>query len=160
VGLARSRPSSLLVDPDAELVDDLADLVKRLFAGHLDPVMAALRARHATGLRLLHGNVAAGVASALGAVATAEGAPPALRERVDAATAAIAHPDEPDLGRWTGWNYRRTTCCLWWKTSAADGKLCEDCSLRPADPRTGDTSPPSDRENRHQLPGAERAIAP
>jgi ferric iron reductase protein FhuF len=129
VGLARSRPSSLLVDPGAELVRDLDDLVKRLFAGHLDPVMAALRARHATGLRLLHGNVAAGVASALGAVGTAVGAP-ALRDRVDAVTAAIAHPDEPDLGAWTGWDYRRTTCCLWWKTSAADGKLCEDCSLR------------------------------
>ena len=129
VGLARSRPSSLLVDPDAELVHDLDDLVKRLFAGHLDPLMAALRARHATGLRLLHGNVAAGVASALGAVGTAEGAPP-LQERRDAATAAIAHPEAPDLGGWTGWDYRRTTCCLWWKTSAADGRLCEDCSLR------------------------------
>jgi adenosylcobyric acid synthase len=129
VGLARSRPSSLLVDPGAELVHDVDDLVKRLFAGHLDPIMAALRARHATGLRLLHGNVAAGVASALGAVGTAVGAPP-LRDRVDAATAAIAHADEPDLGRWTDWEYRRTTCCLWWKTSAADGRLCEDCSLR------------------------------
>ncbi|MEA2828817.1 MAG: adenosylcobyric acid synthase [Actinomycetota bacterium] len=159
VGLARSRPSSLLVDPDAELVHDLDDLVKRLFAGHLDPLMAALRARHSAGRRLLHGNAAAGVASALGAVATAEGAPP-LRERVDAATAAIARADEADLGRWTGWDYRRTTCCLWWKTSAADGKLCEDCSLRPADPRTGDTSPAPDRGNRHQLPGAEKATAP
>ncbi len=130
VGLARSRPSSLIVDPDAALLDDLDDLVRRLFAGHLDPLMAALRARHATGRRLLHGNVAAGVASALGAVGTAEGAPPHLRERVDAATAAIARPHEPDLGGWTGWDYRRTTCCLWWKTTAADGRLCEDCSLR------------------------------
>ena len=131
VGLARSRPSSLLVDPDAELVDELDDLVRRLFEGHLDPLVAALRARHATGLRLLHGNAAAGVASALGAVGTAEGAPATLRARVEAATAAIARPHEPDLGAWTGWDYRRTTCCLWWKTSAAAGKLCEDCSLRP-----------------------------
>ena len=131
VGLARSRPSSLLVDPDAELVDDLDDLVRRLFAGHLDPLMAALRIHHSAGMRLLHGNAAAGVASALGAVATAEGAPQ-LRARVDAATAAIARPHQPDLGGWTGWNYRRTTCCLWWKTSAAAGTLCEDCSLRPA----------------------------
>ena len=154
VGLARSRPSSLLVDPGAELVHDLDDLVKRLFAGHLDPMMAALRARHASGLRLLHGNVAAGVASALGAVGTADGAPP-LRDRVDAATAAIAHPEEPDLGRWTDWDYRRTTCCLWWKTSAADGKLCEDCSLR-----TGDTSAAPDRQHRHQLPGGGSQVAP
>jgi adenosylcobyric acid synthase len=137
VGLARSRPSSLLVDPDAEMVDDLDELVRRLFAGHLDPLMAALRARHATGLRLLHGNVAAGVASALGAVGTAEVAPPTLRPRVDAATAAIARPHQPDLGAWSGWDYRRTTCCLWWKTSAAAGKLCEDCSLRPAAAQAG-----------------------
>ena len=130
VGLARSRPSSLLVDPEAELVHDVDDLVKRLFAGHLDPLMAALRARHAIGLRLLRGNLAAAVASALGAVGTADGAPPHLVARRDLATAAIAHPDEPDLGAWTGWDFRRTTCCLWWKTSAANGALCEDCSLR------------------------------
>ena len=131
VGLARSRPSSLVIDPDARMIDDLDELVRRLFAGHLDPLMAALRARHATGLRLLHGNVAAGVASALGAIGTADGAPPDLRPRIEAATAAIARPHEPDLGAWTGWDFRRTTCCLWWKTSAAAGKLCEDCSLRP-----------------------------
>ena len=84
--------------------------------------MAALRARHAIGLRLLHGNVAAGVASALGAVGTAEGAPARCGTGSTPATAAIARPDEPDLGAWTGWDYRRTTCCLWWKTSAADGR--------------------------------------
>jgi hypothetical protein len=124
--------------------------------------MAALRARHATGLRLLHGNIAAGVASALGAVGTADGAPP-LQARRDAATAALARPPEPDLGGWTGWDYRRTTCCLWWKTSAAAGALCEDCSLQPTaggaepHPRTGDTSPAPDRANRPQLPDAEAA---
>jgi adenosylcobyric acid synthase len=152
VGLARSRPSSLVVDPGARTIEDLDDLVRRLFTGHLDPVMAALRARHATGLRLVQGNVAAGVASALGAVGTAEGAPPDLIARRDAATAAIARPHEPDLGFWRGWDYRRTTCCLWWKTSAAAGKLCEDCSLHPAPAtRTGDTDGRQDDQNRHQL---------
>jgi adenosylcobyric acid synthase len=145
VGLARSRPSSLLVDPGAAMIDDLDRLVTRLFDDHLDPVAASLRARHAVGTRLLHGNTAAAVASALGAVGTAEGAPDGLRDRVDRATAAIARPDEPDLGAWTGWDYRRTTCCLWFKTTAAKGAMCEDCSLRP-DPapqphRTGDTEP-------------------
>ncbi|HEX7277165.1 MAG TPA: hypothetical protein VF244_07295, partial [Acidimicrobiales bacterium] len=129
VGLARSRPSSLLVDPDAELVHDLDDLVKRLFAGHLDPLMDSIRARHPVGLRLLHGNVVAAVASALGAVGTATEAPP-LATRRDEVFAAIARPDQPDLGRWTDWDFKRTTCCLWWKTSASKGALCEDCSLR------------------------------
>ena len=139
VGLARSRPSSLIVDPEAAVVDDLDRLVTRLFDDHLDPVAASLRARHAVGTRLLHGNTAAAVASALGAVGTADGAPQ-LRDRVDQATAAIARPDEPDLGGWTGWDYRRTTCCLWFKTTASKGATCEDCSLRPHDPqRTGDT---------------------
>ncbi len=145
VGLARSRPSSLVVDPEATVIDDLDRLVARLFDDHLDLVSASLRARHAVGTRLLHGNTAAAVASALGAVGTAEGAPPHLRARVDQVTAAIARPDEPDLGAWTGWDYRRTTCCLWFKTTASKGATCEDCSLRPdprAEPhRTGDTEP-------------------
>ncbi len=124
VGLARSRPSSLLVDPGAGLVGDVDVLVERLFAGHLDPMMDSLRARHAVGRRLLHGNAAAAVASALGAI----GAP---ADRRDDITAAIARPDQPDLGAWTAdGEFRRTTCCLWWKTSAANGSLCEDCSLR------------------------------
>ncbi len=142
VGLARSRPSSLIVDPEATLVDDLDRLVTRLFDDHLEPVAASLRARHAVGARLLHGNTAAGVASALGAVGTADSAPPTLRARVAQATAAIARPDEPDLGAWAGWDYRRTTCCLWFKTTASKGATCEDCSLRPDNPqRTGDTEP-------------------
>jgi ferric iron reductase protein FhuF len=143
VGLARSRPSSLLVDPAAAVVADLDPLVARLFDRHLEPVAGALRARHAVGTRLLHGNAAAAIASALGAVGTAAGAP-LRRARVDAVTAAIARPDEPDLGAWTGWDYRRTTCCLWYKTSAADGATCEDCSLRPQARPTGSPVPAKD----------------
>jgi ferric iron reductase protein FhuF len=132
VGLARSRPSSLLVDPDAVVVEDLDSLVDRLFAGHLDPLAASLRSRHPLGLQLIWGDAAAGIASALGAVATADGAP-ALRSRVDEITAVLPH-DIGRLGTWApdGWAFRRATCCLWWKTApaAAAGAWCEDCSLR------------------------------
>lgn len=130
VGVARNRPSSLVVDPDAAELSVLGDVVERLFADHLDAVAAALKDRHALGTPLLWGNAAAGIASALGAVATAEGAPP-LRDQVEAVTAALPHAIS-ELGRWepASWSFRRRTCCLWWKTTAAAGALCEDCSLR------------------------------
>ncbi len=133
VGLARSRPSSLLVDPTARVITDLDDVIGRLFEGHLDRVADALRTRHALGTQLIWGDTAAGIASALGAVGTAEGAPP-VRDRVDGITAALPH-DIGVLGAWTPgrWAFQRRTCCLWWKTAAANGALCEDCSLRRSD---------------------------
>ena len=133
VGIARSRPSSLLVDPGAAVITELPKLVDRLFAGHLDRVAEALRQRHSLGTQLVWGNAAAGIASALGAVGTASGAPP-LRDRLDVVLGALPH-DIGTLGTWAPgtWSFRRRTCCLWWKTTAADGALCEDCSLRPTE---------------------------
>lgn len=132
VGMARSRPSSLLVDPAAAVIAHLPSLIERLFAGHLDRVAESLRTGHSLGVQLIWGDTAAGIASALGGIGTAEDAPP-LRDRVDEVTAALPH-EIPHLGTWTpgGWAFRRRTCCLWWKTTASNGLLCEDCSLRPA----------------------------
>lgn len=132
VGMARNRPSSLLVDPAAAVVTHLPSLVERLFAGHLVRVAESLRTRHSLGVQLIWGDTAAGIASALGAIGTAEDAPP-LRDRVDEVTAALPH-EIPHLGTWAAgrWAFRRRTCCLWWKTTASNGTLCEDCSLRPA----------------------------
>lgn len=132
VGLDRARPSSLLIDPDAAVIADLATLVEHLFAGHLDGVAAALREHHALGTPLIWGDTAAGISSALCAAGTADGAPP-LRHRVDEIIAELPH-DIGALGTWTPerWAFRRRTCCLWWKTTASNGALCEDCSLRPA----------------------------
>lgn len=130
IGIARSRPSSLLVDPAARIITDLDDLVARLFAGHLDHIAEALRRPHSLGAQLVWGNAAAGIASALGAVGTAPDAP-ALSDRLDVILPALPH-DIAVLGDWEPgrWSFRRRTCCLWWKTTAADGALCEDCSLR------------------------------
>jgi ferric iron reductase protein FhuF len=131
VGVGRGRPSSLVVGPHAEEVDDLEKLLDRLFAAHLDPMAEALRARHPIGQRLVWGNAAASIASCLGAVAGADGAPDELDARIDVVTAALPH-EMAELGAWTvpHTDYRRTTCCLWWKTDASKGALCEDCSLR------------------------------
>ena len=132
VGVARSRPSSLLVDPAAAPVEDLRTLVAATFPGHLDGVALAVRGDRAVGEQLGWGNVAAALASAMGAVATAEGAPP-LGARIQQVLDVLPH-GIADLGAWTvppeaGFGFRRRTCCLWWKTSVAAGALCEDCSL-------------------------------
>ena len=138
VGIARSRPSSLLVDPAAEAVTDLTQLVGRIFVGHLDPLADALRADHRLGTQLLWGNAAAGIGSVLGAVGSADGAPP-IRVRGGRHPGGPPH-DIAALGDWVGpgWTFQRTTCCLWWKTTAAGGSLCADCSL---EPRTAERAP-------------------
>jgi ferric iron reductase protein FhuF len=132
IGMARGRPSSLLVDPTASVIADLGELIDRLFAENLDLVAEPLRARHSLGAQLVWGNTAAGIASVFGALASAEGAPP-LRPRIEKVTAALPHRIG-ELGGWAtdSWSFQRKTCCLWWKTTAANGALCEDCSLRPA----------------------------
>jgi hypothetical protein len=137
--------SHCLASPGAERAgDDLATFEDRLFAGHLDRVAGSLRSRHALGRSLIWGNVAAACASAAGSVQAVAGA--GWRGRLGAFLQAAPH-GLSDLGRWTlpatpvapappavagagaGPSYRRTTCCLWWKTSAAAGALCADCSL-------------------------------
>lgn len=132
VAVSRSRPSSIVYGPQAEVVTEVEDLVQRLFDGHLDPVSHALRVRHRVGQPLVWGNAVAGVASALSAVATAPGAPD-VDARAQAVLGALPH-DMGRLGQWGSgpqrWTFRRRTCCLWWKTTIAAGALCEDCSLR------------------------------
>jgi iron complex transport system ATP-binding protein len=136
VGVARSRPSSVayLATPRSLGTRGpaaLDQLVADLFPGHLDRMAEALRARHTLGRSLIWGNVAAACASAAGSVRAAAGA--GWRDRLGTFLAAAPH-DLAALGRWTfptdaDPSYRRTTCCLWWKTSAAAGAVCADCSL-------------------------------
>jgi ferric iron reductase protein FhuF len=127
VGISRARPSSVIWSDGAGTIEDLGVLVGRLFADHLDPVAASLRARFSIGGALLHGNVGAGIESALGAVRGADGAPP-LDERMADVRAALpaavtATVELTDAG------HRRRACCLWWKTTEGTGRICADCSL-------------------------------
>lgn len=126
VGTARHRPSSVVCNPDGER--ELGALLQRLLGEHLDGVAASLRARHRIGEQLLWGNAAAAVASALLAIAGAGGAPSDLRARAPAVTAALPH-GMGALGSWRQGGYARSTCCLWFKTPAAGGRYCADCSL-------------------------------
>jgi Ferric iron reductase FhuF-like transporter len=123
---------------------EVAAFVDGLFTGHLDRVAGSLRARHALGRSLVWGNVAAACASAAGSVQAVAGA--GWRGRLGAFLQAAPH-GLSDLGRWShpptpvgpappaaagagaGPSYRRTTCCLWWKTATGAGALCADCSL-------------------------------
>jgi hypothetical protein len=132
VGIGRHRPSSIVCAPDDAGETSLDALVGRLFADHLDHVAASLRDRHRVGEQLLWGNAAAGVASALLALAGAEGAPADLRKRAPAVTDALPH-GMPALGTWHDGEYRRTTCCLWFKTPVAKGGYCSDCSFSARD---------------------------
>ena len=124
-GTGPRRSSS---DRRSELADVDA-LVGRLFGGHLDP---SGRAPGAPPDRApaVWGNAAASIAAA---------SAPSLRERRRSRHRRShrrrhRRPPAPHggLGSWVEPHrrYRRTTCCLWWKTSASKGALCEDCSLR------------------------------
>lgn len=127
VGIARHRPSAV-VYADTRAITDLEALAARLFDGHLDAVAVALRARHRVGTQLVWGNVAAALASAMLAVAGADGAPPTLRTRAEGVLAALPH-DVGSLGRWCDGEYERTTCCLWYKAPTSRGAYCADCPL-------------------------------
>lgn len=125
VGIARHRPSSVIYAPDADAITDLEVVVERLFGGHLDPVADALRTTHRLGEQLVWGNAGAGIASAMLAVAGAEGSPP-VRDRIPAVLDALPH-EIASLGHWREGEHIRTTCCLWFKAPSSKGAYCADC---------------------------------
>lgn len=123
IAQARHRPSAVVFDPAADTVSDLGDLVGRTLDGALAPMAEALRSRHALGPVLVRGNTMSSIASVLGAVAAAPGAPD-LAERMAQLRAAL-----PAALTATFVDGRRRACCLWWKTGESAGRLCADCSL-------------------------------
>jgi len=135
VALARHRPAAVTYLADVTFAGPALD--ERLFAGHLDRLVAATRARVALGERLVWGNVAAAVVAAARAVAgTAEDAAAAWAW-FDAWLATAPH-GLAGLGTGGAGAYRRRTCCLWWKASG--GGLCADCPLdHPPGPPVGPT---------------------
>jgi iron complex transport system ATP-binding protein len=169
VGIARSRPSSVVYRPASAAggpgaTTDLDTFVDWLFPGHLDPVAATLRAGTRIGAALVWGNVAAACASGAGAVREAAG--PAWHPRLDAFLAAAPH-GLAGLGAWAptpdrrGWAFHRRTCCLWWKTAVSGGALCADCSLhRSDDTRTSGDTPTDDVTDRSRPSATPTTPAP
>ena len=136
-GMARHRPATVAYLDDT-LHPDGSYAAERL-AGqtveHLSRLIGAVRATTTIGERLLWGNVTASCATTLRAVEGAVDPDRRLEvrargERLLAADAAFA-----GLGNFTtseDWRFRRTTCCLWYRTTppGEPSRYCDDCSLR------------------------------
>jgi FhuF 2Fe-2S C-terminal domain/Ferric iron reductase FhuF-like transporter len=115
-GRTGSRPA-LLAAFGADVVD-----------GHLGPMVARIRSLVPVSQRLLWGNAASSLAGALAALA-ATGLVPAAECR-DAGERLLGSLPLRGLGGFTQadrLNFRRTTCCLYYRVSG--GALCGDCVL-------------------------------
>ncbi|MCX4885442.1 (2Fe-2S)-binding protein [Streptomyces sp. NBC_00847] len=133
-------PGLLHWDPDAGAPGDLwlaevrplpadaATVADVVLKGHLEPLAAALRARHRVAPGLLRGNAAsalAGAARQLDHWAAAHGHPRAAAHTRSLAAGLLAHPLLSGTGTLTGTSFRRRSCCLYYRVPG--GGLCGDC---------------------------------
>ncbi|MEU3522267.1 (2Fe-2S)-binding protein [Streptomyces sp. NPDC038707] len=129
-----TAPDDLWLTEVRPLPGDAAALAGTVLHGHLEPLTAALRARHGVAAGLLWGNAGSALAATareLGRWARAHG-----RGDVAARTRALtgelfAHPLLDATGVRTGSSFRRRSCCLYYRVPG--GGLCGDCchSRRP-----------------------------
>jgi iron complex transport system ATP-binding protein len=104
----------------------LADMVLNR---HLTPLTAAVRKLAPISERLLHGNAASAVLGAARALHRHRGAQLAAEPSWDLARTICADERLTDTIRFNelGTDYRRSTCCLFYRTPG--GGLCIDCAL-------------------------------
>jgi ferric iron reductase protein FhuF len=136
IRIRRHRPSDLAVTTQEVTSTDAVGLAKAVLDAHLGPLIDAVRVKIRVGERLLWGNAAASIATILRAVQdTGPVGDPAVRSVAAALFEAV--PQFRGMGRWTttevpgalGWHWDRANCCLWYRTTEAAGRYCEDCSL-------------------------------
>ena len=143
VRVGRERPDDLAVTSAAVTRHDARSLAAVLVDGHLEPLMANLRAVVRVGERALWGNVAASVAAVVRSVdRPGPGGDEAVRRR--GVELLAAHHRLAGCGTWVGppgWRWDRRSCCLWFRTAEAAGGRCADCTLG----RSHRPSPDSDR---------------
>ncbi|MEU1193418.1 (2Fe-2S)-binding protein [Streptomyces sp. NPDC005859] len=146
-------PGLLLWDPDATAPDDLwltevrarpgdaATVAAAVLDGHLEPLCAALRARHPVAPGLLRGNSAsalAGAARQLDLWARTNGRPDVAARARTLTAELFTHPLLADTGTLTGTAFRRRSCCLYYRVPG--GGICGDCCFtRP--PRSSPRAP-------------------
>ncbi|WP_443046860.1 (2Fe-2S)-binding protein [Streptomyces sp. NBC_00267] len=133
-------PDLLRWDPDASAPDDLwltevrarpgdaATVAATVLGGHLEPLHAALRARHRIAPGLLRGNSASALAGAgrlLEAWARANGRPDAAARARTLTAELFSHPLLARTGTLTGTAFRRRSCCLYYRVPG--GGVCGDC---------------------------------
>ncbi|MFF3483119.1 (2Fe-2S)-binding protein [Streptomyces sp. NPDC002701] len=123
-----SAPDDLWLSGVRALPGDAATIRRLVHHGHLRPLAAALRARHPVAEGLLWGNAA----SALAGAARQLGRWAAAHHRADLADRARAlaaelldHPDLRNTGTLDGTDFRRRSCCLFYRVPG--GGVCGDC---------------------------------
>ncbi|MFI1564407.1 (2Fe-2S)-binding protein [Streptomyces sp. NPDC020490] len=141
-------PRLLHWDPAAGVPDDLwlrearplpadpATVADAVLRAHLEPLAAALRARHRIASGLLRGNAAsalAGAARQLDRWARAHGRPDAAARARSLTAGLLAHPLLAGTGTLTGTAFRRRSCCLYYRVPGAG--VCGDCCF-PRAPRS------------------------
>lgn len=119
-----------------DLQSRLADTI---LAAHLAPLAAAVRRLGPISEKLLYGNAASAVLGAARALHRHRGAALASEPCWDLAHTVCADERLTDAVRFNdaGTDYRRTTCCLFYRTPG--GGLCIDCALTHKPNRKGST---------------------
>lgn len=141
--IARNRPGDLGVWTSDVTHHDAPSLAAALVDDMVRPMVAAVRQRVQVGERLLFGNAVSSIATVFRAVqSTGPRGDSDVRERATALFAA--HPLLAELGSWAtidtdealGWFWDRGNCCLWYRSTEAKGRYCDDCSLHDPTERT------------------------
>ncbi|MFP5489835.1 MAG: hypothetical protein ACLGHQ_16200 [Acidimicrobiia bacterium] len=134
--ITRNRPGELGMWSTDVVRHDATSLVAAVVDGLVSPVVAAVRQRIQVGERVLYGNAASSIATVFRAVqSTGPRGDTEVRDR--AVELFAAHPLLHDLGTWAtidtgdalGWFWDRGNCCLWYRSTEANGRYCDDCSL-------------------------------
>jgi ferric iron reductase protein FhuF len=141
--ITRNRPGELGVWSTEVVSHDASSLAAALIDGLVSPMIAVVRRRIQVGERMLFGNAASSIASVFRAVqSTGPLGDAEVRSR--ALELFAAHPRLHELGTWAtietdvslGWFWDRGNCCLWYRSTEAEGRYCDDCSLRDPAERT------------------------
>ncbi|WP_328492569.1 (2Fe-2S)-binding protein [Streptomyces sp. NBC_00414] len=123
-----SAPDDLWLSRVRALPGDAATIRRLVQHGHLEPLSAALRARHPVAAGLLWGNAASALASAarlLDGWAAAHGRADLGGRARALAAELLDHPDLRDTGTLDGTDFRRRSCCLYYRVPG--GGVCGDC---------------------------------
>ncbi len=143
-----SAPDDLWLAEVRPLPGDAASLAAVVLHGHLEPLSAALRARHRVAPALLRGNAASALAAAAREI-TRHARPDAAARAIPLARDLLTHPllagagtfTDPDTGAGTRTGtppFHRRSCCLYYRVPG--GGVCGDCCfVRP--PRSSPRAP-------------------
>ncbi|MFF8594348.1 (2Fe-2S)-binding protein [Streptomyces sp. NPDC015220] len=121
-------PEDLWLTEVRALPADPATLAQVVLHGHVEPLTAALHDRYRVAPGLLRGNAAsalAGAARQLDRWARGDGRPELGDRARGLAARLLAHPLLAGTGTLTGTEFRRRSCCLYYRVPG--GGVCGDC---------------------------------